>query len=143
MRPSWDWYFLDIADVVKTRSVCTRRQVGALVVGPDHRIISTGYNGSPPGNPDCPDLPCPRASSGVPSGSSYAEGPGQCIAVHAETNAILYAGRKKCLGTTIYSTHEPCPDCQKLISAVGIARVVTPSSLAVEEWAAKELDLMP
>ena len=28
MRPSWDEYFMEIAEVVKKRSTCTRRQVG-------------------------------------------------------------------------------------------------------------------
>jgi dCMP deaminase len=80
----------------------------------------------------------------VPSGSNYdPEGPGRCIAVHAEANAIIYAGRDKSRGATLYSTHRPCPDCQKLIAAAGITRVVTPSNLAVEEWATKELDLAP
>ena len=32
MRPSWDEYFMEIAEVVKTRSTCLRRQVGAIIV---------------------------------------------------------------------------------------------------------------
>ncbi|HHY79004.1 MAG TPA: cytidine deaminase, partial [Thermoanaerobacter sp.] len=43
MRPSWDEYFMQIVDVVKTRSTCLRRQVGAILVVDKH-IISTGYN---------------------------------------------------------------------------------------------------
>ena len=46
MRPSWDDYFMDIAELVASRSTCLRRQVGAVIVK-DRRIISTGYNGAP------------------------------------------------------------------------------------------------
>ncbi|MGB4018778.1 MAG: cytidine deaminase, partial [Syntrophomonadaceae bacterium] len=29
-RPSWNDYFLEVADLVATRSTCLRRQVGAV-----------------------------------------------------------------------------------------------------------------
>ena len=45
-RPGWDEYFLNIAQVVATRSSCLRRQVGAVIVR-NKDIISTGYNGAP------------------------------------------------------------------------------------------------
>ena len=45
MRKSWDEYFMEIAEIVKTRSTCLRRQVGAVIVK-DNRIITTGYNGA-------------------------------------------------------------------------------------------------
>ncbi|MBI2437674.1 MAG: cytidine deaminase, partial [Lentisphaerae bacterium] len=48
VRPDWDTYFMDIAQVVKRRSNCLRRDVAALIVK-DRRIISTGYNGTPSG----------------------------------------------------------------------------------------------
>jgi len=32
MRPSWDDYFMEIAETVKKRSTCIRRQVGAVIV---------------------------------------------------------------------------------------------------------------
>ena len=43
-RPSWDEYFMQIADVAATRSTCLRRHVGAVLVSNDHRILATGYN---------------------------------------------------------------------------------------------------
>ena len=46
MRPSWDEYFMEIAEVVKKRSTCIRRQVGAIIVK-DKQILTTGYNGAP------------------------------------------------------------------------------------------------
>jgi dCMP deaminase len=45
-RPSWDQYFMQIANVVKKRSNCMKRRVGCVVVD-EKRIISTGYNGTP------------------------------------------------------------------------------------------------
>jgi deoxycytidylate deaminase len=51
-RPSWDEYFMQIARDVATRATCLRRHVGAVIVR-DRRILSTGYNGSPPGMPHC------------------------------------------------------------------------------------------
>ena len=43
MRPTWDEYFMEIAEVVKKRSTCIRRQVGAVIVK-DGKIIARGYN---------------------------------------------------------------------------------------------------
>ena len=37
-RPSWDEYFMEMLEVVKTRSTCIRRQVGAIIVK-NNRII--------------------------------------------------------------------------------------------------------
>ncbi|HHY46646.1 MAG TPA: hypothetical protein GX506_05020, partial [Firmicutes bacterium] len=51
-RPSWDEYFMEIAQVVARRSTCLRRQVGAIAVK-DRRILATGYNGAPSGLPHC------------------------------------------------------------------------------------------
>ena len=55
MRKSWDEYFMEIAEIVKTRSTCLRRQVGAVIVK-DNRIITTGYNGAPSGLRHCTDI---------------------------------------------------------------------------------------
>jgi len=124
VRPSWDEYFLAIAGTVSLRADCSRRQVGAVVVK-GNRIVSTGYNGSPPGFPGCAtDGACPRAASGVTPGSSYDTGPGTCISIHAEANALLYAGVDGCKGATLYLTTQPCEGCMKLIYAAGIARIV-------------------
>lgn len=55
MRPSWDEYFLTLCNQIATRSTCDRLHVGAVLVGPEHNIISTGYNGSLRGEPHCDD----------------------------------------------------------------------------------------
>lgn len=127
-RPDWDAYFLGIAEAVARRADCSRRQIGAVIVK-DNRIVSTGYNGAPAGMPGClTDGACPRAKivERTNQDVSYDEGPGACIAIHAEANALLYASRDKCVGATLYVTSDlgPCPGCVKLIAGAGIVRVV-------------------
>lgn len=128
-RPDWDEYFLGIAEAVSKRGDCSRRQVGAVVVDGENRIVSTGFNGAEPGGPSCLNGECPRARSDVPPGSSYDTGPGACIAVHAEANALLYAGREGTLGSTLYLTDPPCDGCMKLIKAAGIVKIVWPQNV--------------
>lgn len=146
-RPDWNTYFLNIAAVVATRADCTRAQVGAVLVNAHHEIRGTGYNGAPPGVPGCltagacprgqhrkqprqnlvglynctcgKGWPCPEASK---PDSDYAN----CIADHAERNAIRHTDSKEWAGSTLYVTRPPCPSCQTLIKACGISRVVTP-----------------
>ena len=86
IRPTWDEYFMKLAELIKTRSTCLRRQVGALVVQ-DKRIVSTGYNGAPKWCRHCDELGCMRQKLNVPSGEKHE----LCRAVHAEQNAILQA----------------------------------------------------
>ena len=126
-RPSWDAYFLGIAQAVAARADCTRRQVGAVIVDQHHRILSTGYNGAAPGRPGCLTAgACPRGLSGVEPGSSYDTGPGSCIAIHAEANALLRADGWLLRWATLYCTDKPCDGCQKLIDGAGISRLVHP-----------------
>lgn len=122
MRASWDEYFMEIAEIVKTRSTCLRRQVGAVIVK-DHRIITTGYNGAPAGLQHCTDLGgCERSRLGIPSGERHE----LCRALHAEQNAIIQAAK---LGIstedcTIYITLQPCVICAKMLINAGITRIV-------------------
>jgi dCMP deaminase len=122
-RPGWDEYFLGIAKAVSERADCTRRKVGAVLVDPKHRIISTGYNGAPSGAPGCLSGACPRGQLSLddcPPFSDY----GNCISTHAERNAILYSDPHERDGTTLYITCRPCTDCHQLILDVGVKRVV-------------------
>lgn len=129
LRPDWDPYFLGNACAIATRADCTRRQIGAIIVDTDHRVLGQGYNGAPPGRPGCLTKgACPRgqmSTTEVIPGSSYDTGVGSCIAVHAEINAILDAGgRRACRGATLYITDAPCDGCARIIEAAGIVRVV-------------------
>lgn len=67
--------------------------------------------------------PCTLAAQ---PGQSYDTGPGACISLHAEQNAIIYADYDKCRGATLYSTDEPCDGCRRLIAGAGIKCVVWP-----------------
>lgn len=58
-------------------------------------------------------------------GSSYDTGPGACIALHAEQNAIIRAGLEA-RGATLYITHPPCDGCARLIEGAGIVKVIYP-----------------
>lgn len=128
--PSWDEYFLGITQAVAARAKCTRRRVGAVLVGPDHRIIATGYNGAAPGRLDCLEGACPRGRLSydeIPGLGDYDRPgtPGFCIAIHAEMNALLFATRDT-KGATAFITDEPCPGCRKALAAAGIVRAVWP-----------------
>jgi dCMP deaminase len=116
----WDRYFLNLARETATRSNCTRRQHGAVIVR-KRRIRSTGYNGPPSGHRHCDEGACPRARSEAVSGWGH----DNCIAIHAEANAILYSSPEERDGASIYITGVPCFTCAKLIANSGITEVVT------------------
>ncbi len=110
---------------VSTRSTCLRAQVGAIIVN-NKRILTTGYNGAPKGLPHCLDAGCEIVD-------------GHCVrALHAEQNAILQAALYgvPLEGGTIYTTHQPCHTCAKMIINAGLVRVVFagkyPDDLAVK-----------
>ncbi|MFE8916830.1 deoxycytidylate deaminase [Streptomyces globisporus] len=128
-RPDWDTYFLGIADAVAERGDCLRCRVGAVLVGQDRRIRSTGYNGSYPGGPSCSAGECRRCLSEVPSGTGYED----CIEVHAEANALLYASWDDCQASTLYVTRKPCKDCTKLIRSSGVVKVVWADGLGIHK----------
>lgn len=121
MRPSWDEYFMSIAEMVKTRSTCTRRQVGAVIVK-DKRILTTGYNGTPAGLKHCSETGCLREQLRIPSGQRHE----LCRGIHAEQNAIIQAANfgVPIQGSTIYVTLSPCILCTKMIINAGITRIV-------------------
>lgn len=118
-RPELDGYFMEIAEVVASRSTCMRRKAGAVFVK-DKRILSTGYNGVPKGLPHCEETGCPRAE--YPSGTHHE----LCRAVHSEQNAIIQAAlHGVCIeGATLYCTHQPCTLCAKMLINAGVKRVV-------------------
>ena len=120
-RPSWDEYFMEIAQVVATRSNCSRRHVGAVLVRNRH-ILSTGYNGTPHGVKNCFEGGCPRCAHTTESGSRLEE----CLCVHAEQNAICQAAQHghALEGGTIYVTCSPCLTCAKLIINACLDEVV-------------------
>ena len=131
---------MQLAQVVAGRSTCLRRQVGAVMVK-DRQILSTGYNGSPSGLIHCDEIGCLRQSLNVRSGERMEI----CRAVHAEQNALIQAAKHgvAIAGADLYSTHQPCVQCTKMLINVGIRRVVYihpyPDTLA--DVMAREADL--
>lgn len=124
-RPSWDEYFMRIAELAATRSTCLRRQVGAVIVK-DKKILATGYNGAPSGLKHCLDIGCLRDKLGIPSGERHE----LCRATHAEQNAIVQAALfgVSIKDSTMYSTTQPCILCSKLIINAGIKKIVIKDS---------------
>eukprot|EP00922_Rhytidocystis_sp_ex-Travisia-forbesii_P020757 GHVS01030508.1.p1 GENE.GHVS01030508.1~~GHVS01030508.1.p1 ORF type:complete len:356 (-),score=34.42 GHVS01030508.1:201-1244(-) len=117
----WDDYFMQLARFMCRRTNCLKRRVGALLVK-NNRIISTGYNGTASGAPNCYDGGCERCAN--PSVYSQAVGLDLCECLHAEVNAVLEAGRERCMGTTLYVTAMPCVGCAKQIAQGGVKKVV-------------------
>jgi dCMP deaminase len=100
---------MQVANVVALRATCPKRACGAVLVR-DGRILSTGYNGAPVGQPHC----------------DHTDGPACKVAVHAEANAILFAARHGAAtaGTTMYLTDSPCRRCAGFIINAGVTEVV-------------------
>jgi len=121
-RPTWDEYFLDVANLVAKRSTCYRRHVGAVLVK-DKRILATGYNGAPSGLKDCLEIGfCVRDKLGIPSGERHE----LCRALHAEQNVIIQAALHG-VGTRdsiLYLTNQPCIICAKMLINAAIKEIV-------------------
>lgn len=104
------WIFLEIVKVTAKRSVCSRFNVGCLLVK-DNRIISQGYNGFLHG--------CPHESIVRDEHEQEQE------TIHVEQNMITYCAKRgvSCKGSTTYITHYPCLNCCKLLLATGIQKI--------------------
>ena len=109
----WE-YYLNLAQMVATRSQCLSRRVGAILVK-DGRIIATGYNGTPSGIRECET--CDR----LESGKELID----CHAIHAEENALLQCALygPSTIGSELYCTLQPCRHCAKLIIQAKIKEV--------------------
>lgn len=143
MRPSWEEYFMQITQVVASRSTCLRRKVGAAIVK-DNRILATGYNGAPAGLAHCIDRGCMREKLGIPSGQRHE----LCRALHAEQNAIIQAAVHGIAiqGSVIYVTNQPCVMCSKMIVNAGIKKVIFagdyPDELSLEIFGEAKVELV-
>lgn len=120
-RPTADQYFMEMANLVSSRSTCLRRAVGAVIVKDGH-VLSTGYNGAPKGVPHCSETGCLREQLKVASGTRHE----LCRGVHAEQNAVAQAAfhGTSVRGSTIYTTTFPCSLCAKILINAGIREIV-------------------
>jgi dCMP deaminase len=134
-RISKDQYFMKIAEVVKLRSTCIRRSVGAVLVKDSH-ILSTGYNGAPSGFKHCTPETCMRINL------ETGEKPELCKGVHAEINCVIQAaihGTSIIGDTTLYTTTFPCMSCLKLLINAGIKRIVYKEPYNMKNWIKMEM----
>ena len=114
---SWDEFFMRVALAASMRSKDPNTQVGACIAGPDNRILSVGYNGTPSGLND-DDFPWDTTEDPLTDKHNYV--------IHAEANAILnYRGSLKELqGARVYVTLFPCKECAKTLAQAGIGEVI-------------------
>lgn len=111
MRQPWHEYFLDIAALVASRSEDASTKVGCVIVGPDHELRATGYNGMP---------------RGVAAKPERLERPEKYLwTSHAESNAVCNAARSGVAlkGCTAFVTHMCCADCARMLIQAGITNV--------------------
>jgi len=121
-RPSWDEYFLQMVEIVGSRSTCDRGRPGCVITK-DKRILATGYAGSPVGLPHCDDVGH-EMQKAIDDDGRISE---HCVrTLHAEINAIAYAAKYGISidGGTLYVKFTPCYTCAKLVINAGIKRVV-------------------
>ena len=112
---SWDEYFMGMAVLSALRSKDPSTKVGAVIVSPDNKVISIGYNGMPRQIDE--DQLSWNKGEGLDSKYLYV--------CHAEFNAILntqVGGTLK--GATLYVTLFPCNECAKAVIQTGIKEVV-------------------
>lgn len=142
-RHSWDQFFMNVAKECATMGTCVRRQVGCVLVDERRVIIGTGFNGPPHGFPHCryvESARCPGA--GAPSG----QGLDQCLALHAEQNALAHCSDKQRIHTC-YTTVSPCASvCIKELLQTSCRRIVFLEEYSQPEakilWTRRPLDVL-
>ena len=121
-RPSWDDYFLALADAASKRATCNRAKSGCVIVR-DKQVLATGYVGSPAGLPHC-DEAGHLLKKVIQEDGKVTD---HCVrTVHSEQNAICQAAKRgiSILGATVYTRMTPCRTCAMLLINCGIERVV-------------------
>jgi dCMP deaminase len=148
-RPSFDDIAFQLTEVIAQRSTCPRLHVAAVIMTPDNRFVSGGYNGSLPGQPHCDEQLCVECSgtgeiivdgsfnpltldcdicngTGLVGNGCIMES-GHCIrTVHSEANAIAYAAKYgvSVNGCKMYVLAQPCISCAKLVISSGITEII-------------------
>ena len=122
LRPSWDEYFMEMANTVSKRATCDRGKSGCVIVR-DRQLLVSGYVGSPAGFPHCDEVGHQMKKVTHEDGITT----DHCMrTIHAEQNAICQAAKLgiSIAGATIYTRMTPCRTCAMLIINCGIERVV-------------------
>lgn len=123
---NWDEYFLGFAQHAATKSKDTTK-VGAALIGPEGEVRLTGFNGPARGVKDLPER---------------FERPAKYLwCSHAEEGIISFAAREgiKTKDCTLFTSHQPCAKCSRMIVNAGIVAVVYgpgKTSMPLEEFEA-------
>lgn len=109
-RPTWTDYLLGMAKCASRRSADSQTKHGCIITGPDHKILSTGYNSFPRGMRNDALLPNTRPAK-------------YPWMLHAEENAVCNASAPL-VGGTAYITGSSCFRCMKLLWQAGVQHIV-------------------
>lgn len=128
LRKDWDTYFMDIAFMASTRSRCSRRRVGAVLVQ-GKKLLGTAYNGAPSGVPDCEEAGCMLVEEYElqvqDNGEEQVVKKQRCVrTIHAEQNLLLFTDRSDREGSTVYVTDQPCWTCANMLANSGVTEIV-------------------
>lgn len=129
MSKAWTDYFMEMAELVSSKSKDPSSKVGCVVVTSDKVVAATGYNGLPRGVEDRPER---------------MERPAKYLwTSHAEENAVAQAARigASLRGGTAFVTHHPCSRCARSLIQAGIVSVLVgegKTSMPVEEFVVAE-----
>jgi dCMP deaminase len=124
MDSKWDKRFMRVAQEISSWSKDPSKQIGAVAVNSDRRILATGYNGFPKGIEDIPARYEDRTIK-------------YDLVVHAEMNCIYNATFSgiSLKDSTMYVWGLPvCHDCAKGIIQVGINRIVIGMMDSPQKW---------
>ena len=129
----WDLHFLGLCEKHAEMSKDPSTKVGAVIIGPDREVRSTGFNGFPRGVLDS-DFRLEDRELKL------------SLVVHGEMNAVLAAARVgvPLKGCTLYVSAQdvngnvwggpPCVRCAVEIIQAGIIEIVSWSDEAPERW---------
>lgn len=124
----WTNRFIRLAKEAAAWSKDPDCKVGVVIVSPDRRLFTLGYNGFPAGIADMQNRLTTKTVK-----LKYT--------VHAEVNAIINA-RRDLTGWVLYSTKPPCLDCAKAIIQAGISTVWCPSVDIMSSWSTENMEAL-
>ncbi|MBI2674391.1 MAG: CMP deaminase [Candidatus Yanofskybacteria bacterium] len=111
----WDRRFLALAEFIAQWSKDPSTKTGAVIVDPENRIVSVGYNGFPQGVADLPERLNNRELK-------------YKLTVHCERNALIFA-HESVKGCRLYTwPFMSCSPCASMMIQAGIIEAVAPFS---------------
>lgn len=117
----WDHFFIEMAQLMATKSKDPSTKVGCVLVGSDNQVLSVGYNGFPRfvlGDDD-------------PQGERWERPTKYEYVEHAERNAIYNAARSGIATdqAIAYMNWEPtpCAECTRALIQAGIIEIIGPA----------------